>query len=642
VIQARDYQEQCRDAVLAALGEKPWYTDGEIFRSALINLPTSAGKTVVAGLIISAVEGRGRCLFLADTNELCDQPLRKFRDQFGINAALEKAEDRASKLADVVIGSAQTLISADRRTRFGPDHFDYIFVDEAHRGSDRNKVITDYFAKAKVVGQTATAFRSKLADLSKYYDTVAFEMGMFDLIDEGYIAPIKVLTLPVEIDIRGVKQTRTVDGMDYDKDELDTKIQPYYEEICRLIMEHAANRRIVAFLPLIKSSQEFTAIARRLGIDARHVDGKSWDRKRIQEQFERGDFQMLCNSSLLTTGWDCPPCDCLLNLAPTRSAGMFRQKVGRIGRLLAGTIDGITDKSERKARIAASAKPDALILDFLWQVERFGLMGPADLIAANGDEKLAIQIRLQGLEGLQDLQGVASAVQEEREAALKQALIDAAKRQSRFNDAINYVAAVLHGRSVTNYEPVSRWHAKPVSKQQREWMVKNGIDPDSAKDRGHVSAFMNLVFGRQRAGLAPWPAVEALEKIGMKGAVSFRDWDAYQVLGGNYPFPFGNYAKRKCVLRQIPYSYLRWCAEQAWMPKKFPIVWDWIKGVCPDAIKVEPGEEGEMPAVCTCIGSYVPPNCPVHPRLDAKKTEEPTEPEPVHSQASFFDCFDGE
>jgi hypothetical protein len=64
--------------------------------------------------------------------------------------------------------------------------------------------------------------------------------------------------------------------------------------------------------------------------------------------------------------------------------------------------------------------------------------------------------------------------------------------------------------------------------------------------------------------------------------------------------------------------------------------------VCPDAIKVEPGEEGEMPAVCTCIGSYVPPNCPVHPRLDAKKTEEPTEPEPVHSQASFFDCFDGE
>lgn len=635
MIQARDYQEQCRDAVLAALGEKPWYTDGEIFRSALINLPTSAGKTVVAGLIIQAVEGRGRVLFLADTDELCTQPRLKFRSLFGINAAVEKAGDEASKLSDVVIGSAQTLIRENRRTRFGSDHFDYIFVDEAHRGSDRNKVITDYFAKAKVIGQTATAFRSKLADLSKYYDTVAFEMGMFDLIDEGYIAPLKVLTLPVEIDIRDVKQTRTVDGMDYDKEELDTKIQPYYERICELILEHAASRRIVAFLPLIKSSQEFTAIARRLGIDARHVDGKSWDRSRLLEQFERGDFTMLCNSSLLTTGWDCPPCDCLLNLAPTRSAGMFRQKVGRIGRVLAGIIDGITDKSERRARIAGSAKPDALILDFLWQVERFGLMGPADLIAANGDEKLAIQIRLQGLEGLQDLQGVASAVQEEREAALKQALIDAAKRQSTFNDAINLIAAVLHGRSVTNYEPVSRWHAKPVSKQQVEWMKRNRIDPNSAKDRGHVSAFMNLIFGRQRAGLAPWAVVEALEKVGIKGAVSFNDWDAYQILGGNYPFPFGKYAERRAVLRQIPYGYLRWCAEQAWMPKKFPIVWDWIKDVCPDAIKVAPGDEGEMPEVCTCIGSYIPPNCPVHPRPQSPD-------ERKQGVLELFDCLDGD
>src|SRR5260370_34090 len=83
-----------------------------------------------------------------------------------MRAGVEKAAERASLLMDVVIGSDQTLMRDDRLTRYDPDHFGYIFVDEAHRGSDRNKKITDYFASAKVMGMTATAFRAKRADKS--------------------------------------------------------------------------------------------------------------------------------------------------------------------------------------------------------------------------------------------------------------------------------------------------------------------------------------------------------------------------------------------------------------------------------------------------------------------------------------------
>jgi superfamily II DNA or RNA helicase len=642
---ARDYQGQCQSDVLAALGEEPWYQGGDTYRSVLINLPTSAGKTVIAGLIILAVKDRGPCLFLADTDELCAQPQKKFRSLFGMHASIEKAADKASRMADLVVGSAQTLIREDRRRRYQPGHFKYIFVDEAHRGSDRNKVITDYFSEAKVIGCTATAFRAKMADLSEYYDAVAFEMGMFDLIDEGYIAPLQVLTLPVIVDISAVHQTRSVDGMDYDKNELDTTIAPYYERICELWLEHAANRRTICYLPLIKSSQAFVTIARSMGINARHVDGKSEDRQEILVEFERGNIQLLSNSSLLTTGWDCPPCDCLLNLAPTRSPGLFRQKVGRIGRVLPNIIEGIRDgepfrlmtKEARKAAIADSAKPNALILDLLWQTEKFGLVGPADLIAGNEDERHAIQLKIEGLREPADLQGVSAEVQAEREAALKKALIEAARRQSTFNDTINLIAAMLHSKEVMDYEPAMRWERKPVTKKQRDWLVKNSIDPASAKGAGHVSALMNLLFGRERAGLCSHKVVEALEKRGIEGAISMTDWQAYQILGGNYPFPFGKHARAGHVLRQVPSGFWNWCAlpENEWIKKRYPVVADWMLSV------IDPDAHSLAMAKCTCIGAHQAPNCPTHP----KKEVRPDPPAPVavssHSETlELFDCLD--
>lgn len=614
----RDYQQRAHDAVLSHWGEAPWHTDQDVYRSLLVNLPTSAGKTVTAGAIIDSARERGACLFLADTDELCAQPRATFARIFKIHAAVEKAGNRASLMADVVVGSAQTLMREERLRRIPADHFKYIVVDEAHRGSDRNKKITDYFQQAKVMGLTATAFRKNLADLSNYYEHVAFEMGMFDLMDEGYIAPLKVLTLPVKVDISQVHQKNG----DYDEHELDTTIAPYYEEICRLILEHAKDRQIVAFLPLIKSSQEFVTIARSMGIDARHIDGKSEDRKYLLNQFAKGQFQLLSNSSLLTTGWDCPRCDCLLNLAPTRSAGLFRQKVGRIGRVLPGVIDGLEIKEDRKEAIARSAKPDALILDLLWQTEKFNLQGPADLIAANSTERDAIQRQLAGMSDAGDLQEVTAEVQEAHEQRLKAALEAAAKRRSQFNDAINLVAAMLHGRQVTNYEPVMTWEAQPVTAKQKEWLAKQGMDPESGVDRGHVSAFMNLIFGRKKAGLCSHRAVEALEKMGVADAISMTKAQAFDVLHGNYPISFGKHSKGGMPLRAIPIGYWEWCLkpeQRRWFNEKnYPIEFPWAMEVT-----------GVSESACKCIGKYVPPNCPVHPREPEKA--------PVGAVATEFD-----
>lgn len=608
-MRARSYQKEARDAVLAAWGVIPGSED--TFRSVLVNLPTASGKTIISGLIIEEVKDRGRCLFIADTDELCDQPLRKFSKLFGFRPGLEKAASKASRHADIVIGSAQTLVREKRISRFPRDHFGYIFVDEAHRGSDRNKKITDYFSEAKVCGQTATAFRRKLADLSDYYESVAYEKGLFDLADEGFLSTIKVLTLPINIDISKVHQTASPDGPDYDKSELDTTIAPFYEEVARQIKKHAANRQIIAFLPLIKSSQEFVTILRAFDINAHHVDGKSPNREFLLEAFARGEFQLLSNSSLLTTGWDCPRVDCLLNLSPTRSVGLFRQKVGRITRLEHGLIDDLPDEDqaeERKQRIAQSAKPDALILDVLWQVDRFGLVGPADLIAANEQERLALQIKISKARDARDLQAVSAEVQEEREQKLKkEAEEQAARRRGVVGVVVDFIAAVLHGRKLLDYEPTMRWEAQPITDKQRAWCNKNGIDPTSVKDRGHVSALMSLLFMRKRNGLASWRVVKALQDKGVAGSINFTDQAGYEELKGDYPFPFGKHIG--VPLKYVPAGYLEYIGKQEWI-QQWPVIYHWIN-------RKVLSENG-----CLCIGSYKAPNCPVHPRAD-----------------QFFDCL---
>lgn len=588
----RDYQLDCRRAILETWGEIP--SDRDVFRTCVANLTTSAGKTIIAGMLLADLAPKGRCLFMADTDELCAQPIKKFA-RMRLFAREEKAEKFAPMAARMVVGSAQTL--ARRVERFPTDHFQYIFVDEAHRGSDRNKKITDHFPAAKICGLTATAFRKNLADLSKYYETVAFELGLFDLVHEGYVTKPTVLTLPVNVDIRRVRKATIGGELEYNADDLDREITPYYERVIELIKEHAPNRQILVFLPLIRSSMVFAEMCQEANLTARHVDGKSRDREEVQEAFARREFQVLCNSSLLSTGWDCQTVDCLLNLVPTRSVGMFRQKVGRIIRVLPGIIDGIDNRDARLAAIGASAKPDALILDLLWQADELGLVGPADLVAANADEKTAIERKMREKRTPEDLEAIAKEVQKEREARLieelEKAQARAATRRSRFNDTVNSIAAMLHDRNLQQYEPVAAWHKLPVTEKLSEQMVKAGVDPESATDRGHATALVNLLFGRKAAGLCTARAVRALEKKGIVGAISMTEAKAYEILGADYPFPFGKNSMAGRTFGQVRDDYWKWLARQTWTRHSWPIVYAYLRDV-KGYVERKPDKEPDM------------------------------------------------
>ena len=81
------------------------------------------------------------------------------------------------------------------------------------------------------------------------------------------------------------------------------------------------------------------------------MNGESEDRAEVLEDFDKGKYNVLCNSMLLTEGWDCPSVDCVVVLRPTKVRALYSQMVGRGTRL-------------------AEGKKNLLILDFLWHTER--------------------------------------------------------------------------------------------------------------------------------------------------------------------------------------------------------------------------------------------------------------------------------
>lgn len=553
-------------------------------------MATSSGKTVAAALLARTIsEGLGgRLLFIADREELIQQPLEKFAAAVGIIPAVERGGDRASLESSVVVTSVQTMSRPNRMERFARNHFTHIIDDEAHRNTDLRVKIHEYFETAKVLGMTATPFR-KNEDLAQWYNTVAFSLGTFDLVDQGYITPPMVVTAALEIDLKKVRQT----AGDFDQNQVASIMAPLYPQIAQKIREHAANRTILAFTPLIVSSKEFVEAMKHEGFTAMHCDGAHPDRKGILAAFERGDFQILSNSQVFSTGVDFIRCDCLLNLAPTRSRTEFRQRAGRIMRLLPGTIDpgGITlpTAEERKAAIAASAKPNCLILDLLWQTAKIGLAGPGSLMDLTEEDEKEVAERIKKQRTPEEIMEVCAAVQRDREKKLRQALEEAARqaaaagiRAASLIDARQLVLE-LQDRSLMNWEAASPWEAGPATAKQRQMIEGFGVNADDM-EKGRAQKILDAVLGRQKAGKAPYESFAALRAAGIEDPSKLSLDDAIRELRDGFPMTFGK-KYRGVPLREVPKSYWGWLmydqepagrASRKVVQERHPAVWRFL------------------------------------------------------------------
>lgn len=489
-MQMRPYQQAAREAV-----HREW---DEGRNRTLLVLPTGCGKTIVfAKITEDEVRSGSRVLILAHRGELLQQAADKLERTSGLKCAVEKAEQTClGEWYRVTVGSVQTLMRQKRLAQFPPDYFQTIIIDEAHHAiSGSYQVILEHFAGAHVLGVTATPDRGDKQNLGKVFDSLAYEYTLPQAIHEGYLTPIRALTVPVQIDFTHVG---TAAG-DYKPGDIATALDPYLDQIAAEMAKHCADRKTVVFLPLVKTSQKFRDILCRHGFRAAEVNGESDDREQVLQDFSNGKYNVLCNSMLLTEGWDCPEVDCVVVLRSTKVRALYCQMVGRGTRL-------------------AEGKDHLLLLDFLWNTEKHELCRPACLICEDEEVQQKMTQQLEQQPGvpvdIEEAENKASEdVVADRESKLAEQLESMKKRKSKLVDPLQYEMSIQY-QDLTGYVPAFGWESSPPTDKQKKDLEKRGINPDAVESAGKAEQILRTVAQRQISGLATPKQIRCLEKYG--------------------------------------------------------------------------------------------------------------------------------
>lgn len=490
-MELRPYQEESRQAV-----EKEWH-DGK--KKTLLVLPTGTGKTIVFSKIIEdQVKAGDRVLVMAHRGELLEQAADKLYKATGLRTATEKADQTSlDSFYRVVVGSVQTLQRENRLQKFDKNHFDTIIIDEAHHClSDGYQKVLNYFDESKVLGVTATPDRGDMKNLGSFFESLAYEYKLIDAIKSGYLSPIKALTIPLKLDLSSVKQQ----AGDFSTSDLGTALDPYLYQIADEMVKHCSDRKTVVFLPLIATSEKFRDILNEKGLSAAAVNGQSEDRQQILKDFENNKYKVLCNSMLLTEGWDCPDVDCVVVLRPTKVRSLYSQMVGRGTRL-------------------APNKKELLLLDFLWHTEKHELCHPAHLICENQEvaKKMTENIELE--ESPIDIQEAKETAEKdvvaEREDALAKKLAEMRRRKRKLVDPLQFEMSI-QAEDLSSYVPAFGWEIGPPTQKQLARLEKLGIFPDEIESAGKADLLLSRLNKRIEAGLTTPKQIRFLENRGFK------------------------------------------------------------------------------------------------------------------------------
>jgi len=490
-MQLRPYQQKAKEAIF-----DEWNKGN---KKTLLVLPTGTGKTIVfSGVTSDCVRNGERVLIMAHRGELLDQAADKLSKSTGLGCAVEKAEQSCQdSWFRVVVGSVQTLMREKRLAQFNKDFFDTIIIDESHHCiSDSYLKALQHFDEAKILGVTATPDREDMKNLGSYFESLAYEYTLPKAIKEGYLSPIKAQTIPLKLDLSGVGQQ----AGDFKTADLGNALDPYLYQIADEMAKYCSDRKTVIFLPLVKTSQKFRDILNEKGFRAAEVNGSSQDRAEILQDFENDKYNVLCNSMLLTEGWDCPSVDCVVVLRPTKVRSLYSQMVGRGTRLHPG-------------------KDHLLLLDFLWHTERHELCHPAHLICENEEVAKVMTKNIEEAGCPVDIEEAEQKATEDvvaqREEALAKVLQEMRHRKKKLVDPLQFEMSI-QAEDLSNYVPAFGWEMSPASEKQIKTLEKLGIFPDEIDNAGKAAKLLDRLEMRRAEGLTTPKQIRFLESRGFE------------------------------------------------------------------------------------------------------------------------------
>ncbi|MEW6711404.1 MAG: EcoAI/FtnUII family type I restriction enzme subunit R [Candidatus Riflebacteria bacterium] len=330
----------------------------------LLVMATGTGKTYTAFQIIYRLWKSGtkkRILFLADRNALIDQTKRgdfkHFKDKMTV--IRKKNIDKAF---EVYLALYQGLTNYDEDKdayrEFSPDFFDLIVIDECHRGSAAEdsawRSILEYFSTATHIGLTATPKETNQVSNIEYFGDPLYTYSLKQGIDDGFLAPYKVLRVGLNVDLEGWRPDSTVrdsggnpvedriyNTKDYDRNlvidertklvasrvaEFLRKTNPLDKTIVFCIdIEHAERMRQALVNALPEEAQKSIKYVMR-------ITGDEQTGKRELDNFinpEETYPVIATTSKLMTTGVDAQTCKLIVLDSNIGSMTEFKQIIGR-------------------------------------------------------------------------------------------------------------------------------------------------------------------------------------------------------------------------------------------------------------------------------------------------------------------------
>lgn len=297
--------------------------------SAVLVLPTGAGKTTVAAELARLMVAKGkRVWFVAHLQELINQARARF-EAFGLFVGEMSGEAEPHYKRPVQVCMVQTL---GNRLRMGkvPANLlpDFIFFDEGHHtAAGTYQRVLEACPDARRIGLTATPSRLDGKALGEWYQHLIAPITAGQLVEMGHLVPASYAL--AEVDLDGLA-TR---GGDYAADDAFRKFnkKPLYAGTVKQYLNFAPGLKAIVFCINVEHSIETVKAFDAEGIVAAHLDGSTpaWERKQKLADFAAGRIQVLSNVALFTEGFDLPDIGCVILNRPTKSRGLYLQMVGR-------------------------------------------------------------------------------------------------------------------------------------------------------------------------------------------------------------------------------------------------------------------------------------------------------------------------
>lgn len=475
--------------------EASW--DMDEWDRSLIVIPTGGGKTKVTGeLCARTIEQGSRALFLAHTKGLVEQPKSAFEEDFGCQATIEMAEQKADD-SPMVFASVQTMVNRIKKGLWRPDTFGVIIMDEAHRTlAAGHSLVVKHFGQsgAKIAGCTATPRRGDKKDLLKFYDGISYDKPIQELFAEGFLIEPTIVQVPLGLVVKHEKKGEITD------EEIGHAIEPYLDAAADAVMRVADGRCGLSFLPLRSTARAFCAKLCARGLKAEYVGGDLSDdlQKRIKHRLIMGQIDHVCNAQIWGEGVDIRPCNLLVDLRPTLSWTSAMQKWGRITR----TYDPDAPYAPKGARWGL--KTDACLMDFCFESNHHSMIQRPAVMVAKDEEEEKLVTKALAKKGGGSLMQALKAATNEREETLRLRLEAMSSRSAKTISAMSLFLG-QHRMDLVDYEPMTRRESLPPTEDQLANLERAGISPTSILTRGHAHRAMELVIERRNKGLATAP-----------------------------------------------------------------------------------------------------------------------------------------